>query len=95
MRRITQATITDIITGSRQDRIGVSATVSVRRCLLGLSLYAKCAAGALKRFAWLPGVVERPGVSIQSEHCSRLDHALQPCWNPMRQMQPYGVAEIG
>lgn len=94
MRRNTQATITDIITGTRQDRIGVNATVRVRLCLLGLSLYAKCAAGAMKS-AWLLGVEKRPSASISSFMRSHGIHAHQPCWNPMRQMQPYGVAEIG
>ena len=95
MQRITTATFTEIITGTRQDRVGVFATVGVRRCLLGLSLYAKCAAEAFKRSAWLPGVLVRQSVLVPSYQCSHGNHALQPCWNPMRQMQPHGVAKVG
>ncbi|MDG2380990.1 MAG: hypothetical protein P8N76_04900 [Pirellulaceae bacterium] len=95
MQRITTATMTEIFTGVRQDLVGVSATVRVRRCFLGLRLLAESATHELKRVAWLPIFELRQPVLVPVCRGSHARHALHPRWNPMRPMHSHGIAERG
>ena len=95
MQRFTTATITEIFTGVRQDLVGVSATVRVHRCFLGLCLLAESTALVLKRVAWLLSIPVHQPVLVPVSRGSATRHALQPYRNPMRPMHWHGIDERG
>ncbi len=82
MRSYHQTQMTEIITGTSQDHVGVIVMVRVRRCLRWLSLCANFTAVAVN--SWLESGTKRRSATRSSLIDFGRDHALQPCWCPAR-----------
>lgn len=89
MRRTTQATITDLMTGIR-GRLGVDLGAICDQ-LLRLRVYFTHAVGTAKH-ALVPGVV-RP-VSGWVPSCSNSINPLLEPWSQMRLFEPLGLARL-